>query len=72
MTYHVHSGYYGDRVEPFDDFTAALACYRQRHAERFGASIFGDGVDYDCDGDGFFMVDDGLTYEQRKRIEEID
>ena len=68
--YTVQSGFYYDRSEHFGDFTAALACYRQRQTERYGASITGDGYDCDCDQDGFFCVDDGLSEDERERIEE--
>lgn len=64
-TYTVTYGW-GD-YQTFNDFESALAFYRNRQ----DASIHGDdGYDCDCDEDGFFCCDDGLTEEQRDRLDE--
>jgi len=66
----VSSGYMHGRVERFDSFDEALTVYAQRLGARDGASLLGE-TDYDCDQDGYYMCDDGLTEEQRDRIEEV-
>lgn len=63
-------GYCNENFEEHDTFEAALAQFRVLSAKLpspFGPALHGDGLDGDCDGDGFFMCSDGLSEEQRER-----
>ena len=68
-------GYCGEFRERFDTFDAALVRFRAltrvcSHWRWGPPQLSGAGLDYDCDGDGFFCCDDGLTAEQREMAEE--
>lgn len=64
--YTVHLGYYGDDIRPVDTFDEALTLYRANP----DAQVFGQGVDFDCDEEGYHMVSDGLTDDERDQLEQ--
>jgi hypothetical protein len=61
--FRVHYGY-GD-TRDFHRFGLALSYLR---AARDAYALTGDGCDFDCDEDGYFMCSDGLTDEQREQV----
>lgn len=72
--YRVTYGYYGDRGGQFATLDAAivhaLTAVHRRWCEDNPPTITGDGVDADCDQDGYYMCSDGLGDDERERIED--
>jgi len=66
--YTVKTGYYGDTDTDFEAFPEALEFYAQNP----DAQLFGQGVDFDCDEGGFFLVSDGLTDAERDAVEAVE
>lgn len=64
--YSVHGGYYGDVVAGFATFLEALVYLAD--ASNGAHDLTGEGLDYDCDGDGFYMCSDGLTEGERDAV----
>lgn len=56
----------------FDDFDEALAAAVEE-SKKPGwcwVHLYGDGYDVDCDQGGYFVCDDGLTDDERLKVEE--
>jgi hypothetical protein len=69
--YFVHWGWYHQRTEEFTDFERALSYFADHKGGPCGARVTGVGYDADHDGDGFREVSDGLTDEERERVEAV-
>ena len=55
-----------------DTFDEALEVYRtKRQSVRGMVTIYGDGYDVDCGPNGFRVCSDGLTDDERERVEAI-
>ena len=66
-TYTVMYGYMD--TKQFDTFDLAFEFWDEV-CDRSGTIIGDDGYDCDCDEDGFKVCCDGLTDEQRERVED--
>lgn len=66
MTYTVH--YNAGSSEQFETFDGALTFYRERVNQPHGATLLGDGADYE---DGR-LCNDGLTEVERDAVEECE
>lgn len=69
--YFVHWGYMQQHTDEFTDFEEALAYFAANNTGPSRARLVGEGADADCDEDGFHQVSDGLTEEERDRLEEV-
>lgn len=59
---------------PAPTLSAAIAVYREEIAKPGVRSVrvFGEGMDVDCDSEGYFLAHDGLTDRERERVEEAE
>lgn len=69
--YLVHWGWMLQRTEEFTDFQRSLEFYVDHKGGPCGARVTGEGYDADWDEGDFREVADGLTDEERERVEEI-
>ncbi len=69
--YFVHWGYMQRNTEEFTDFQRALDYFVDHRGAASGARLVGEGYDADCDEDGFHEVSDGLTDDERERLEAV-
>lgn len=69
--YFVHWGFMHRQVNEFTDFQRALDYFVDHKGAGHGARLVGEGYDADCDEDGFHEVSDGLTDEERERVEAL-
>ncbi len=67
MSYSVH--YNAGSSRHFSTFDAALSFYRERVRQPHGATLLGDGADWDIDADGYRMRSDGLSEAERDAVE---
>lgn len=67
--YFVHWGYTQRNTDEFTDFQRALDHFVDHKGSAPGARLVGEGYDADCDEDGFHEVSDGLTDDERERVE---
>ncbi len=69
--YFVHWGWMLRHIEEFTDFQRALDYFVDHRGGPCGARLVGEGYDADCDKDGFHEASDGLTDEERARVEAV-
>lgn len=69
--YWVHWGWMLQRTEEFTDFGRALDHYADHKGGPCGARVTGEGYDADHDEDGFREASDGLTDDERERVEAL-
>ncbi len=69
--YFVHWGHMRRHIEEFTDFQRAIDYFVDHKGAADGARLVGEGYDADCDEDGLHEVSDGLTDEERERVEAV-
>lgn len=60
---------YGDGHKKFPTLPEAIAFAKSRRND-ISVAIYGDDYDADCDAEGYFTCNDGLTDEERETLEE--
>lgn len=57
---------------PCETFDEALEVYKaKRESVRGSVRLYGDGMDCDCGPEGYYVCSDGLTDDERERVEAI-
>lgn len=70
--YRVEFGFCFERRRNFSSFDDALAFYAGHPGGKYGERLLGSGASWEEDDRGPRMVWDGLSDEERERVEEVD